>query len=75
MNVWFENFTGFSLGERNVVAVHFAFASDFADSHGYFSFIVLTIFLKASGLLTARSARTLRSRFMPLVLRPLMSWE
>ena len=73
MNVWFENFTGFSLGERNVVAVHFAFASDFADCHGYFSFTVLTIASKALGLLTARSARTLRSSEMPFFFMPAIS--
>ena len=74
-DVGFEDLACLSLREGDVVAIHFAFAGDFADCHGYFSFTVLTIALKASGWLTARSARTLRSRLMPFCFIPAMSWE
>ncbi len=32
-DVWLEDFASLSLRERDVVAVHFTFAGDFADSH------------------------------------------
>lgn len=73
MDVWFEDLSGFSLREGDIVAVHFAFACDFANCHGYFSFTVLTIALKVSGLLTARSAKTLRSRLIPFRFMPEIS--
>ena len=31
--VWFENFACMALGERNIVAIHFAFSRYFTDSH------------------------------------------
>ncbi len=49
LDVRLEDFAGFALRERNVVTVHFAFATDFADCHYLVSFTVLTIALKASG--------------------------
>ena len=72
LDVRFEDLASLSLGERDVVAVHFSFAGNFANCH-YFSFTVLTIDLKASGLLTARSARTLRSRLIPFFFIPAIS--
>ena len=41
----------------------------------YFSFTVLTIFLNASGLFTARSAKILRSSEIPLAFIPAISCE
>ena len=37
MDVRFKNFTGLSLGERNVVTVHFSFTGNFADCHDVIS--------------------------------------
>ena len=75
VDVRFEDLASLSLGERNVMAVHFSFTGNFTDCHCYFSFTVLTIALKASGLWTARSARTLRSTLIFLAFIPAISWE
>ena len=73
LDIWFENLASLSLGERNVVPVHFTFTGDFTDCHYFFSFTVLTIASKAFGLFTARSASILRSMVMFLAFMPAMS--
>ncbi len=75
MDIGFEDFTGFVLGEGNVVSVHLALAADFTNCHYLVSLIELTIVAKAWGSLTASSARILRSIAILFFLRPAMSWE
>lgn len=75
LDIWFENFAGLALRERNVMTIHFAFAANFTDCHYFVSFTVLTTALNASGWLTASSASILRSIVTPFCFKPAMSWE
>lgn len=75
LHIGMKNLASFALRERYVMAIHFAFATNFADCHYFVSFTVLTRAVNACGWLTASSANILRSIVVPLCLRPDISWE